>query len=106
MIPAALAVGRCRMTTYTPELGDRITALLAEFKLSSAAEQPQLPCSSMMLASLGRSEAGIRSWSSRRLAAPRSAARHGQGQRVDVKARRPPDIELRLQAERGGHRVA
>jgi DNA replication protein DnaC len=27
------------MTTYTPELGDRITALLTEFKLSSAAEQ-------------------------------------------------------------------
>lgn len=27
------------MTAYTPELGDRITALLAEFKLSSAAEQ-------------------------------------------------------------------
>jgi hypothetical protein len=27
------------MTIYTPELGDRITTLLAEFKLSSAAEQ-------------------------------------------------------------------
>lgn len=27
------------MTAYTPELGDRITALLTEFKLSSAAEQ-------------------------------------------------------------------
>ena len=27
------------MTTYTPEVGDRISALLAEFKLSSAAEQ-------------------------------------------------------------------
>jgi len=27
------------VTAYTPELGDRITALLAEFKLSSAAEQ-------------------------------------------------------------------
>jgi DNA replication protein DnaC len=27
------------MTTYTPELGERIAALLVEFKLSSAAEQ-------------------------------------------------------------------
>jgi len=27
------------VTAYTPEVGDRITALLAEFKLSSAAEQ-------------------------------------------------------------------
>ena len=27
------------MTLYTPEVGDRITKLLAEFKLSSAAEQ-------------------------------------------------------------------
>ena len=31
--------GGCRMTGYTPELGDRITTLLAEFKLSSAADQ-------------------------------------------------------------------
>src|SRR4051812_22322499 len=30
---------RCSVTTYTPEIGDRISALLAEFKLSSAAEQ-------------------------------------------------------------------
>ena len=27
------------MTVYTPEIGDRITKLLAEFKLSSAVEQ-------------------------------------------------------------------
>ncbi len=27
------------MTAYTPEVGDRIAALLAEFKLASAAEQ-------------------------------------------------------------------
>ncbi|MEO7736092.1 MAG: IS21-like element helper ATPase IstB, partial [Kofleriaceae bacterium] len=29
----------CRVTTYTPVLGERIAALLVEFKLSSAAEQ-------------------------------------------------------------------